>query len=88
MMIKSVHCHHDYSNIAVVSTAASHHAVVTTSDYCPICQYLFSPTITTTAFQIFFIAALLSIIYTSSTPRLFVASHRFFRLRAPPAVCC
>ncbi len=88
MMIKAVHYHHHSLEQGVVaaSTTGYHQYNVSNDDYCPICQYVFSPTEAPITYHFFFIATLLAlqcVIVLLSRTRVANICHH---LRAPP-VC-
>lgn len=87
MMIKAVHYHHSFEKTVVAtSTTGYHQYYISNDDYCPICQYVFSPTEAPIIYHFFFIATLLglqcAIVLLSRTRAVSICHH----LRAPP-VC-
>jgi len=83
LMIKIVH-HHGESEVVLPLATNSGECVITQSDDCPICQFVFSPTEEAAVYHLVF-----AVIFLGVQSCLFICEYRhkrysIFRLRSPP----
>ena len=87
LMIKAVHYHpFETKANAICYSLDSHQTVIGNEDFCPICQYLFSPIEVPVVFHLTFIASLLGIAVVAVLALRCQSILRYFHLRAPPVV--